>query len=84
MRIQGKAVLYDLSQSNEVKEVICADANPEALGTFRDFLDMKKIKVVKIDASDKKALTLSHEARGGRGHRGTSTQFVKNVFEACD
>ena len=81
--IQGKAVLYDLSQSNEVKEVICADANSEALGTFRDFLDMKKIKLVKIDASDKKALASLMRQGVDVVIEVLPPQFVKNVFEAA-
>jgi len=81
--IQGKAVLYDLSKSNEVKEVICADANPETLGTFRDFLDMKKIKVVKINASDKKALASLMRQGVDVVIEVLPPQFVKNVFEAA-
>lgn len=54
--IQGKAVLFHLSKSDKVKKVICADYYPEKLGKFSDFLDMNKIKMIKIDASDQKAL----------------------------
>lgn len=54
--MQGKAVLHDLSRSHQVKEVVCADSSPENLGSFKDYLDMKKIKIVKVDASEKGTL----------------------------
>lgn len=54
--MQGKAVLHDLSRSAEVKEIICADANLDAILPFQSFLAMEKIKFVKLDARDEKAL----------------------------
>lgn len=54
--IQGKAILYHLSRSDQVREVICADSNPENLGKFGRFLDMDKIKILKFDASNQKAM----------------------------
>lgn len=81
--IQGKAILYDLSKSKEVKEVICADSNPENLGTFREFLDMKKIKVVKVDASDESALTYLMRQAVDVVIEVLPPQFMKKVFEAA-
>ena len=54
--LQGRAVLHDLSRSPDVKEVVCADVQLDPLSDFKRFLDMKKIKVQKLDVSDKNAL----------------------------
>lgn len=54
--MQGRAVLHDLSKSSQVKEIICADINPEVISDFTRFLDMNKIKLQKLDVMDKKAL----------------------------
>jgi lysine 6-dehydrogenase len=54
--LQGRAVLHDLSRSPDVKEVVCADVQLDPLSDFKRFLDMKKIKVQKLDVSDKKGL----------------------------
>ena len=54
--LQGRAVLHDLSRSPDVKEVVCADLQFDALSDFKRFLDMKKIKLQKLDVSDKSAL----------------------------
>jgi saccharopine dehydrogenase-like NADP-dependent oxidoreductase len=53
---QGRAALFDLSRSELVEEVICADVNPTALERITGFLNVEKIKPVKIDASSKNAL----------------------------
>jgi len=54
--MQGRAVLHDLSKSSPVKEIICADINPEVISDFTRFLDMNKIKLQKLDVMAKKAL----------------------------
>jgi lysine 6-dehydrogenase len=54
--LQGRAVLHDLSRSPEVKEVVCADVRFDALAGIERFLDMKKIKLQKLDVSDKGSL----------------------------
>lgn len=54
--LQGRAVLHDLSRSSQVREVICADIHFEPLSKFERFLDMKKIKLRKLDVKDKSAL----------------------------
>lgn len=53
---QGKAALFDLSRSELVEEVICADVDPNALERITGFLNVEKIKPVKVDASSKNAL----------------------------
>jgi len=81
--MQGKAVLHDLSRSHQVKEVVCADSSPENLGFFRDFLDVRKIKMVKVDASEKGAL-ISLMRRGVDVVIDVlPPQFIQNVFEAA-
>lgn len=50
--IQGRTAVYDLTRSDGVEEVICADADPAAIGAIKDFTDMDKISAVKVDATD--------------------------------
>lgn len=50
--LQGKATVYDLCKSEQVKEITCADVNPKALDGFKKNLDMSKIKMQKLDVSD--------------------------------
>jgi lysine 6-dehydrogenase len=54
--LQGRAALYDLSESPQVEEVICADINTESINFFKNLLNMKKIKVHKLDVNNKRAL----------------------------
>ena len=54
--LQGKAVLHDLSRSRQVKEVVCADMNLAPLSPFKTFLDMNKIRLHRVDVTDKNAL----------------------------
>jgi saccharopine dehydrogenase-like NADP-dependent oxidoreductase len=81
--IQGKAVLYDLSRSNQVHEVICADYDPNNLETFRRFLDLKRIRRVRIDAADKKALSSLVMQGADVVIDVLPPQFVGNVFDAA-
>ncbi len=81
--IQGKAILYDLSKNDQVKEVTCADYSPENLGSFRDFLDMRKIKMVKVDASEKEALVSLMKQGVDVAIEVLPPRFMQNVFEAA-
>ena len=54
--LQGKAVLHDLSRSRQVKEVVCADMDLSPLSLFKTFLDMDKIRLRRVDVTDKEAL----------------------------
>ncbi|TYP79337.1 saccharopine dehydrogenase family protein [Paenibacillus methanolicus] len=51
--MQGKAVIYDLCRSPEAREIVCADVRPEQLLPFGKFLDFGKIRLTKLDASNK-------------------------------
>jgi saccharopine dehydrogenase-like NADP-dependent oxidoreductase len=53
---QGRAALFDLSRNEEVDQVICADIQPGLLESF-DFIDQARIQAVRLDATDKNALT---------------------------
>ena len=53
--LQGRAALYDLSTNVRVDHVTCADVQPERVDAF-GFIDRTKIEIVRIDASDPKAL----------------------------
>ncbi len=79
---QGKTVLYELSRNPEAKEVICADC-VDTLGEFRRFLDMKKIKVVKLDASQKEAIVSLMKQNVNVVIEVLPFQFAKNVYEAA-
>jgi saccharopine dehydrogenase-like NADP-dependent oxidoreductase len=54
--MQGKAVLYDLSRSIQVKTVVCADVHLAPLLPFTKFLDMNKITLRALDVKDETAL----------------------------
>ncbi len=54
--LQGRAVLHDLSRSDDVKEVVCADVQFDTLADIKRFLDMGKIKLQKLDVSDEGTL----------------------------
>lgn len=41
--LQGKAAIRDLSYSENVEEIICADMNFEAINGFKDFMNEKKV-----------------------------------------
>ena len=79
---QGRTVLYELSRNAEAKEVICADC-VDTLGEFRRFLDMKKIKVVKLDASQKEAIVSLMKQNVNVVIEVLPFQFAKNVYEAA-
>jgi len=81
--MQGKAVLFDLSKSADVEEVICADVNPGNLGPFRDFLDMNKIKMVKLDVSEKEGLISLMRKGIDVAIDVLPPQSMQNVFEAA-
>jgi saccharopine dehydrogenase-like NADP-dependent oxidoreductase len=53
--IQGRGALYDLSKNDQVRQIICADVHPEILYEL-DYVDLKKIKGVKLDARNTKEL----------------------------
>src|SRR3990170_4148271 len=54
--LQGKAVLYDLSRSRQVKDVVCADIDLKPLSRFKKFLDLAKIRLQRVDVTDKRVL----------------------------
>lgn len=53
---QGRAAVYDLARSENVRQVICADASLDALRHIRAFADMSKITPVQIDATESGSL----------------------------
>jgi len=55
--IQGRAAISDLAQSEDVKEVICADANPAGLDLIKDSPGMSKVQPEILDAADPQNLT---------------------------
>jgi lysine 6-dehydrogenase len=50
--IQGRTAVYDLACSENVKEVICADANLAGFDRIKDFPGMSKVQPVTLDAAD--------------------------------
>jgi len=48
---QGRAAVMDLAQALEVQEVICADANLEALDEISAFVDMARVRTESLDAN---------------------------------
>ncbi len=54
--IQGQTAVYDLTRSEYVREVICADAAAGGLERIGRFADMSKVTRVGLDAGDPKSL----------------------------
>jgi lysine 6-dehydrogenase len=54
--IQGRTAVYDLAGSENVKEIICADARLEALDLIHDFPGRSKIQPATLDAGDRDSL----------------------------
>lgn len=54
--LQGKAAIRDLSKSHNVKEVICADLNFNAIDNFKEHLNMDKITKKEVDATSVESL----------------------------
>ena len=50
--IQGRTAVYDLVRSEGVQEVICADAELDALDYIKDFCDMSKVRSEVLNAAD--------------------------------
>jgi lysine 6-dehydrogenase len=58
---QGKAAVYDLSRSDAVDEVICADLDPDGIKAISAFTDMTKVRGVTMDANDPQSLDRLYE-----------------------
>lgn len=54
--LQGRAVLYDLSKSQDVKEIVCVDADFKGEDSFQQHLDMSKISKKRVDVTNKDSL----------------------------
>lgn len=54
--LQGKAALLDLARSQGVAEVLCADVGSTGLEKLARFVDLRRIRMVRVDASSKGAL----------------------------
>jgi saccharopine dehydrogenase-like NADP-dependent oxidoreductase len=50
--IQRRAAVYDLTRSEGVEEVICADARMEGLHALSSFINMANVRTVEMDASN--------------------------------
>lgn len=50
--IQGRAAVFDLAKNPDVQEVICADANFEAMDEISAFVDMAKVRTESLDANN--------------------------------
>lgn len=81
--LQGKAVLYDLSRSPQVKEVVCVDINLAPLLAFKKFLDMDKIKLQVLDVSNEEALVSVMKDRFDVVIDVLPVAFVGNIAEAA-
>lgn len=50
--IQGRAAVFDLAKNPDVQEVICADANFEAMDEISAFVNMAKVRTESLDANN--------------------------------
>jgi lysine 6-dehydrogenase len=51
--LQGKAALFDLMRSDQVREIICADVSLKEWEKVRGMMDTRKIRPFRLDASSK-------------------------------
>lgn len=54
--LQGRAALYDLSRSDGVSEIVCADVATGDLGGLAGLIDKRKLRIAKLDASSSDAI----------------------------
>ena len=80
---QGKGALLDLSQSADIDEIICADANLEGWADFASTVDTAKITPVKIDASAKDSLVALLKQNVDAAIDLLPLKFMVNAFEAA-
>lgn len=80
---QGKGALLDLTQSADVDEIICADANLEGWADFASAVDTAKITPVKIDASSKDSLVALLKQNVDAAIDLLPLKFMVNAFEAA-
>jgi len=50
--IQGRTAVYDLARCENVREIVCADANLTAFDRIKDYPGMSKVQPVLLDAAD--------------------------------
>jgi lysine 6-dehydrogenase len=50
--LQGRAVVYDLSLSSDVSEIVCADSRLDTVADLKRFANEKKLRGVKIDVTN--------------------------------
>jgi lysine 6-dehydrogenase len=55
--LQGKAALFDLMRSDQVREIICADVSLKEWEKVRGMMDTRKIRPFRLDASSKGELS---------------------------
>jgi len=80
---QGRGALLDLAQSEDVDEVICADANLDGWSDFSTLVDTTKITPVEIDASAKDSLVALLRQNVDAAIDLLPIKFMTNAVEAA-
>ncbi len=81
--LQGRAAVYDLARSEEVGEVICADAGPAEARRLPDFLKSRKVKLVSFDASRPEEMASLFKGGVDAAIDLLPLPFMESVFEAA-
>ncbi|MFK5926290.1 MAG: saccharopine dehydrogenase C-terminal domain-containing protein [Desulfuromusa sp.] len=80
---QGRGALLDLANSDQVDEIICADANLDGWDRFAASFDAKKITPVKIDASSRDSLVTLLRQNVAAAIDLLPLKFMLTAFEAA-
>jgi len=80
---QGRGALLDLANSDQVDEIICADANLDGWDYFAAGFDTQKITPIKIDASSKDSLVTLLKQNVAAAIDLLPLKFMLNAFEAA-
>ncbi|RLB17796.1 MAG: saccharopine dehydrogenase [Deltaproteobacteria bacterium] len=81
--LQGKAALLDLSRSNAVNKIICADTVTEIPEHLRPYLDLDKITFIQIDASSKNSILRIFQENVDAAIDLLPAPLMGNAFEAA-
>ena len=80
---QGKAAVIDLMRSEEVAEIVCADARIQGLDGLSGFEGFAKVRAVKVDAASPASLASLLQQGADAAIDLLPIQFMPAVFEAA-
>jgi len=80
---QGRGAILDLVNSDEVDEIICADANLDGWDSFAAGIDVQKITPIEVDASSRDSLVALFKQNVDAVIDLLPLKFMLTAFEAA-